>query len=419
MLNRVFLTMLCCLLLACGYCFAEKKQIKLKSGETIIREVVEQTPEGIKVKDPMGPTVFYPKDQIVSIGPVYDIKEDYADRLSKLKKDDFEGQLAIGQWALENKLYPEAVKHLEEAVKLKDEERGRLLLRQAKARLEDSSKPKETPSKEGKSGTSAGGDGAKFSMKQMVSDEDIQRIRMAELSDDDQVTVELRKNVVERFLEQVRGRGRFAEKTAAAEFRGLSPARQAKIIIEEVGPGDPLRDDIIIKSDPASMREFHSGVWRWISTSCASATCHGSAKGQGGLKLWNVTARSDNVDYTNFLILDSFHTKGGLQVIRRDEPEESLLLQFGLPDNQAKHRHPKEKTPPFSSKTAPLYKLTLDWIMSLKRPLHPEYGLKSLPPHVMTRVDPLFGLPSSAPAPKGKDAKDKSGKSDKSSKPPF
>ena len=418
MLKRACLSILCCRLLATGYCLAEKKQVKLKNGKTVIGEVVEQTPEGIKLKGPFA-TLFYPKDQIVSIEPLYDVKEDYADRLSKLKKDDFEGQLALGQWALENKLYPEAVKHLEEAVKLKDEDRARLLLRQAKAKIEEAQKAKDTPSKGGsESGSSAGGEGTPFNMKNMVSNDDIQRIRMAELADDDRVTVELRKNVVERFLEQVRGQGKFAEKTAAAEFRRLSPAsRQAKIIIEEVGPDDPLRSDIIIKSDPSSMREFRSGVWRWMSTSCAAATCHGSAKGQGGLKLWNVTGRNDNVDYTNFLILDSFQTKSGLQVIRRDDPAESLLLQYGLPDNLAKQRHPKEKSPPFASSNSQLYKVTLDWIMSLKRPLHPEYGITSLPPHVMKRIDPLFGLhTSSAPAPKGKAPKD--GK-DKPGKPPF
>jgi len=419
MLKRACLSMLCCLLLAWGYCLAEKKQIKLKNGETIIGEVVEQTPEGVKVKRPLA-TVFYPKDQIASIEPIYDVKEDYADRLSKLKKDDFEGQLALGQWALENKLYPEAVKHLEAAVKLKNEERARLLLRQAKAKLEDAQKPTGTSSGGGETGSSTGGDNGASMQGQMVTDEDIQRIRVAELAEADRVTVELRKNVVERFLEQVRGRGEFEKKGADAEFRRLPPVRKAKYIIDHTNPGDPLRDDIIIKSDPASMREFRSGVWRWVSASCAAATCHGAAKGQGGLKLWNVTGRSDNVDYTNFLILDSFHTKGGLQVIRRDEPEESLLLQFGLPDSQAKHRHPKEKSPPFASRTSPLYKTTLDWILSLKRPLHPEYGLKSLPPHVMKLVDPLFGLPSSsAPATKDKGAKDKAGKSDKPGKPPF
>jgi len=417
MLKRARLTILCCLLLATGYCLAEKKQVKLKSGETIIGEIVEQTPEGIKVKRPLA-TVFYPKDQIVSIEPLYDVKEDYADRLSKLKKDDFEGQLALGQWALENKLYPEAVKHLEEAVKLKDEDRARLLLRQAKAKLEEAQKAKETPSKGGsESGSSAGGEGTPFNMKNMVSNDDIQRIRMAELADDDRMTVELRKNVVDRFLEQFRGQGEFEKKGKDAEFRSWSAARQAKYILDLVSADDPLRSDIIIKSDPSSMREFRSGVWRWMSTSCAAATCHGSAKGQGGLKLWNVTGRNDNVDYTNFLILDSFQTKSGLQVIQRDDPEDSLLLQYGLPDSQAKHRHPKEKSPAFASKTLPLYEQTLKWIKSLKGPPPPEYGLKNLPPHVMKRIDPLFRLhTSSAPAPKEKAPKD--GK-DKPGKPPF
>ena len=415
MLKHAHLTILCCLLLTSGYCLAEKKQIKLKNGETIVGEVVEQTPEGVKVKLSLA-TVFYPKDQIASIESLRDVKEEYADRLSKLKADDFESQLTLGQWALENKLYSESVKHLEEAVKLDNKERARLLLRQAKAKLEEAQKAEETPSgSDGGSGSSAGGGDAAFNAKQVVTDEDIQRIRLGELSDDDKVTVELRKNVVERFLEQVRGQGDFEEKGADVKFQRLPAARKAKYILDHVNASDPLRNDIIVKSDPASMREFRTGVWRWVSTSCAAAACHGSAKGQGGLKLWNVTGRSDNVDYTNFLILDSFHTKDGLQVIRRDDPEESLLLQFGLPDNQAKHRHPKEKTPPFASRNATLYKATLDWIMSLSRPLHPEYGLPSLPPHVMSRIDPLSAAipPSSGPAPKEKAPKDKPGKSGK------
>ncbi len=421
MMNRTCLCMLCCLLLASSYCLAEKKQVKLKSGETIIGDVVEQTPEGIKVKRPLA-TVFYPKDQIVSIEPIHDVKEDYADRLSELKKDDFNSQLALGQWALDNKLYPQAVKHFDEALKLKDDERARLLLRQAKAKLEQAQKASETASGGG-SDTSTGGESSAFNIKQMVTDDDIQRIRMAELSEDDKVTVDLRKNVVERFLEQVRGQGDFEKKGADAQFNRLSPQSKAKYILDHVSVADPLRSDIIIKTDPAFMREFHSGIWRWIATSCAAASCHGSVKGQGGLKLWNVTGRSDSVDYTNFLILDAFHTKDGLQMIQRDEPEDSLLLQYGLPDNQAKHRHPKERPAPFTSRKSPLYKMTRDWILSLKRPLHPEYGITSLPPFVMTRIDPLAGVsPSSAPAPKEKttkDGKDKSGKSSKSSKPPF
>ncbi len=419
MIRHTYLPILLCLMLA-SFCLAEKKQIKLKNGETIVGEVVEQTPEGIKVKRSLA-TVFYPKDQIVSIEAIYDLKEDYADRLAKLKKDDFKSRMELGKWALENKLHAEAVEPLEAAVKIKSDERAKLLLRQAKAKLDaaQAAQAAKEPSGNGSSGT-GGGASSTFDFKNMVSDDDIQRIRMCELGDKDRVKVELRNNVVRRFLDQVRGEGDFEKKGADAAFRRRSAGWQAKYIIEHVNADDPIKNDIIIKTDPSSMRVFRTGIWRWISNSCAASTCHGGAKGKGGLKLWNVAGRSDKVAYTNFLILDSFHTKKGLQIIRRDEPGESLLLQFGLPDTQAKHRHPKEKNPAFSSLKSGVGKQTKDWILSLKRPLHPEYNLKSNPPHVMKRIDAMSGLPTSPipPAKPGKGGKEKP-KPGKTTKPPF
>ena len=419
MVKRTYLPILLCLMMA-SFCLAEKKQIKLKKGDTVVTivgEVVEQTPEGIKVKQALA-TVFYPKDQIVSIEAVYDLKEDYADRLSKLKKDDFKSLVKLGRWALENKLYAEAVKHLDAAVKIKSDERAKLLLRQAKAKLEAAHEAKASAGG-GNSGSSGGASSA-FDTKKMISNEDVQRIRMCELGENDRVTVALRNRVVERFLTQVRGEGDFAEKGADVAFRHKSAAWQAKYIIKHVNADDPLKNDIIIKTDPASMKEFRTNVWRWVSNNCAATACHGSAKGKGGLKLWNVAARGENVDYTNFLILDSFHTKKGLQIIRRDEPEESLLLQYCLPDKQAKRRHPKEINSAFSSRNAGGYKQTMHWILSLKRPLHPAYNLKSNPPHVMKRIDSMSGLPTSTipPAKKGKDGKDKP-KPGKKTEPPF
>jgi len=418
MVRRTYFPILICLAMA-SFCLAEKKQIKLKNGETIVGEVVEQTPEGIKVKGPLA-TVFYPRDRIVSIEAVYDVKEDYADRLAKLKKDDFKSRMELGRWALENKLHAEAVEHLEAAVKIKSDERARLLLRQAKASLAAARKAEHSSGRDNSGSSGLGGASSRFDIRNMVSNEDIQRIRRCELSDNDRVNVELRNNVVKRFLDQVRGQGHFEQKGADAKFRRLPAARQARYIIEHVSADDPLINDIIIKTDPASMKTFRGSIWRWISGNCATSTCHGAIKGQGGLKLWNVAGRNDNVDYTNFLILDSFHTKKGLQIIRRDEPEESLLLQFSLPDNQAKHRHPKEKRPAFSSRKTAGYKQTMNWILSLKRPLHPEYNLKSNPPHVMKRIDSMSGLSTSTipPAKKGKDDKDKP-KPRKKTKPPF
>jgi hypothetical protein len=402
MLNRLLISALCVLLTA-SWCLAEKKQIKLKNGETVVGEVVEQTPEGVKVKGKIA-TVFYPKDQIVSIEGVQDVKQDYADRLAKLKADDFDSQLDLGRWAMDNKLYPQAVTHLEAAVKLKNDERARLLLRQAKAKLDEVNKPAGAdtpPATKGETADRAGE--TKVEPTSMLTDDDVNRIRMAELGEKDRVTVELRKNVVDRFLEQVRGQQGFDQKTDIAEFRRMPQSWQAWKIIEKTGLDDPLRQDIIIKSDPAAMREFRGTIWREVAANCATASCHGSAKGKHGLKMWNILGRNDNVDYTNFLIMDSFHVKGG-ELINRAAPEESLLLQFGLPENVAHHRHPKEIKPMFAGKNAADFQAAKKWIELLKGPQHPDYGIKTLPPFVMTRVNPMSGLFGSGP---GKDDKSK------------
>ncbi|MCD6303865.1 MAG: hypothetical protein J7M21_02765, partial [Planctomycetes bacterium] len=119
---------------------------------------------------------------------------------------------------------------------------------------------------------------------------------------------------------------------------------------------------------------------------------------------------NDRVAYTNFLILDSFHKPGGLRMIRRDNPEESLLLQYALPRNIARYRHPEKIRSAFRSRNDPGYRLTLQWIRSLKGPLHPDYRIKYLPPNVMKPVPVLPGLPA------GGGKADKGGKDQKKKK---
>lgn len=405
MLNRILISVTC-LAFAASLCQAgEKKQIKLKNGETVVGEIVEKTPEGIKVKGKIA-TVFYPAADVVAIEDVYDVKQDYADRLAKLKKDDFDSQLALGRWALGKEMYAEAVKHLGAAVKLKNDERAKLLLRQAKRKLDESTRVSSPGSSSGTT-NGAGGAAQDFDPEKMLTDDDVQRIRRAELGKEDRVRVVLRNKVVARFLEEVAGTGEFAEKGADVAFRRLPRAKQAWHILDHtIGrPDDPLRQDVIIHTDPGAMRTFRTSVWNQVASSCASASCHGAAKGQGGLKLWNVVGRSVNVDYTNFLILDSFRTQKGLQVIQRDNPGDSLLLQHGLPENLARYRHPKETSPVFTSKRAANYRAVENWIKSLRGPLAPDYGIKKLPPFVSKRVNPLGGLFGPAAPKKSKDDK--------------
>jgi hypothetical protein len=207
--------------------------------------------------------------------------------------------------------------------------------------------------------------------------------------------VEFRNDAIEKFIKTMRGVGDFQKEGFAQEFRKASKAKQARYILENAPVGDAIRDDIVVKTDPAAMREFRGPVWRWISTNCAATTCHGAEKGKKGLKLYNAPGSNVNVDYTNFLILDAFHTKSGEQMIRRDDPEASLLLQYSLPKEQAQAHHPKKSKPAFTSRNAAGYKQTLEWIKGLAGPIHPDYRIKERPPYVMA---PPEGMPGLAPS---------------------
>ena len=395
MLQRVsFVAVLILSLAATG--LAEKKRIKLKSGRVFVGDVVEKTAKGIKVKGKLA-VVFYAADQIESIEDVRKPASDFAGRWAKIDKTNAAAHIGLGRWAMARKLYKQAVQCFEGALKIeKSNERAKLLLRMAKARLEDSAQNNtgDKPSGDGNDGTAGR---TPFDNKLLLKTEDIYRIRLEELRKDDRVSIRFRNDVIERFIRGMQGVGDFRTKGFDTQFRKASPLQQAKYILVKADRDDRLKDDILVRTDPAFMREFRTAIWPVVAKSCASVTCHGAPKGKSKLRLLNFVGRNTQVEYTNFLILDSFQTKG-LSMIRRDDWERSLLLQYALPSAQAEFHHPKKKRAMFPSRESSGYRQVLTWIKKLSGPRHPNYRVKYRPPNVMAPTSVLPGLPVRTPA---------------------
>ena len=413
MLKRLYLPVALSILVVSAACLAEKKRIRLKGGRVIVGEVIEKTKEGIKVQGKIA-VVFYKHEQIEAIEDIVDPKVEYRKRLAALKKGDAAGQVALGEWALDRKMYKEAVQCFKAALKIdKSNERASLRLRQAKAKLGEAAGG-DNGGEETNGGTETIDEKLPFDRKLLIQTEDIYRIRLEELREADRINVRLRNDVIGKFIQKMRGVDDFEQKGFDRKFRRWPKARQAKYILAKADRDDRLKDGILVTTDPLFMREFRGPIWRWISGSCASTQCHGAGKGKGKLKLFNYPGQNSHVDYTNFLILDSYHRTGGKQMIRRDNWEGSLLLQYGLPVSQAEHRHPKKIRPAFKSRQAAGYKQTLRWIQELSGPRHPSYRIKHRPPNAMA---PPAGLPGLRTLPK----KPKTGKEPEKKKPdtPF
>ncbi|MEM9019183.1 MAG: hypothetical protein AAGC44_01360 [Planctomycetota bacterium] len=74
----------------------------------------------------------------------------------------------------------------------------------------------------------------------------------------------------------------------------------------------------------------------------------------------------DRVSYTNFYILTQIRV-GGVPMIDRDRPEESLILQWGLPREDAKFPAPEVPNwePYFRNTEDQRYQLVVEWIKTL------------------------------------------------------
>jgi len=321
-------------------------------------------------------------------------EKDYKDRLSKIddkKAAASEDHRKLADWAEGQGRLDVAEKELRQSLKLNpDNERAANSLRRVSDAIkkggetsvdEPAAKPA-TPAAGGAGGTSSA------DTRDYVSDEDMQKIKWAELrKGDGGITVDFKRvkytdsrgkdqtgPALQQFIDSQLGQPRFDR----AQFNKLSKTDQLIEIRDTSDHGGVnIYSDIVIKGDPKFMREFRA-VWPSINTTCAAANCHGGPRGKGELKLFPRGAgANDKADYTNFLILNLWE-KNGRRLIDRDRPEDSLVLQYGLALDKApaQARHPVVQgwKATFPDKKSGNYVKFQQFIKDLEGIHTPQYG---------------------------------------------
>ncbi len=296
------------------------------------------------------------------------VEAQYARRAADLAADDVRGHYDLARWCGERKRYRRAREHLLAVLRLNSEHaEARLMLQRVEAHLADpaASRPATEP------GTLAG---TTIPRDHLVSDEDILRIRLAELRSKDRVAITFRDRADYRFVEAMHGSGRFADRHYEQAFMAATPVAKAIEMLNTPQATD-LRDDILVRTNPRFMTTFKTRIWPMLAESCASAECHGSAHGKGArrLRLYNARSQADELYFTNFLLLDAFESSRG-RMIDRAHPARSLLLKFSLPADDARAAHPVPIEPMFGSTDDRRYELIDEWIRMLVHP-HPQYAL--------------------------------------------
>ena len=302
------------------------------------------------------------------------IQAEYDTRLAALAPDDINGHYALADWCRAKRRYDLVVRECQTVLRLKPgHTNARLLLDVAQQQLNRAG-----PTDRSRQTAPARGPGRQGDY---VSEDDIQRLRYAELNPDrpERVQVRFHNRVTAEFVDLMVQQGKFNRRGRTAFLRS-KPAEKLFIMLQQ----DPeaYRDDIEIRSDPIVFAQFRKRILPTIMTGCATAMCHGGVRAPV-FRLHGRKTRTERLVYTNFLILHSLTAQlepevRGRPLINRDRPEESLLLDYLLPRAMARHPHPTDIDPIVRSKRDAKYLMVLQWISRLDP--RPNYDLDWRPP---------------------------------------
>jgi hypothetical protein len=298
-----------------------------------------------------------------------EVEDEYARRVKRLAPNDVEGHFELAMWCKEKQAWSLLRKECTHVLLLEpDHEQARLLLELAKANLPDEEEAGESgPARE------SGGGPAPGEVSRLVTDDEIQILRRAELDCNvpERITVKFKNDAVRRYASEM-----IRDPDKRRWFYGLSPAEKAQTILCDESVRERFAKDIFITSDPQRFRTFERQVLPIIQRGCATSNCHGGPDA-GRFRLHTGRRLSPNEVYTNYLLLFEF-TRDSEKMINRSFADRSLLLHYGLKDAVVDEfhptRHPTEIEPVYQSPTDRDYLTVQDWIRTLDV-IPPEYGI--------------------------------------------
>jgi hypothetical protein len=215
---------------------------------------------------------------------------------------------------------------------------------------------------------------------EILSHEDVNLIRVYEIDFERPPKLSLEAETIRAMIDQYGASGLIPR--TEAERRGLYRADSLEIVklLFKLRARE-LYPQVNVITEPWALNLFRRRVHNtWLLNSCATARCHGSGQGSR-FYLHRRRYKDERVRYTNLLILQKLDLDPDWPLINYDEPMMSLIVQYGLPRQQARKPHPEVQgwKPVFGPAGQRMLRDTIKWIDSMMKP-RPEYPVDYEPP---------------------------------------
>jgi hypothetical protein len=361
--------------------------IQVRDGRSVTGEIVEQDNKTVTLLI-AGIRTPIPRDQIESMTILKSTQEEYADRRAALAENDLEGRHELARWLYDKQEYDLAHKELDDlAQRFPDDSRvmvlrnavaGQIRLREQQAQETPPTPPREPrptqpPTEARDPSIPAGLPDNKLTMEQL------NLIKLYEVDLTTQPVVVVPRDVIEELFEKYQ-HSDLTPKGAAAQraFRTAKGYEQLELIFRL--RAREFYPRITVSRDPPAFQTFRTQLHQsYVINYCATNGCHGDASG-GNLFLFRTSPNSDPTVYTNFFILHRYETPTAY-MIDRDEPNKSLLLQYGMARDLAQTPHPQVPGyhPQIRQPNDPRIRMITNFITQLYKPA-PNYGVDYVPP---------------------------------------
>lgn len=389
---------------------AEARQVTLTltDGRHVSGEMVEQNADRI-VLDIGGIRAIFEREQIADIQIQLTLAEQYRQRRAQLADDDFAARYDLARWLFDrNTAKGDALARQELQQLLEDRpEHGqaRLLLQLVEQRIAEreaeAARPPQRPTRpDGAMPPDQPGPMIRPARPNLLTDEQCNILRVYEINLRTEPRVVIPQEVLRDFLDRYQASDALApyrDRNGRRQFLRLSGYEQLQVIFQ--AQAREFYPYAVIRDEPEVLQTFRTQINPALIVGYCGR-CHGE-QGADGLRVFTRAPRNLSVAYTNFLILHRL-SGGARKMIDRQLPEESLILQFGLPRQEAKYPHPDVEgwTPFFRAGVAdPLFDQYRQWADSLYTP-SPKYPVQYTLPRQGPPAEPERE-PETAPAPNG------------------
>lgn len=365
--------------------WARQAQVVTRDGQSFVGEVIAED-DAVVTLLISGIRVPIPRAKIRRIEYRMTVEEQYAQRRVQLADEDVDGRYLLAYWLFDNQAYALAKQELESlAEDFPDDSRVARLDSLVTARLvlgpkADEATPATQPASPEPVASDASPPGpAVREATGRISARQINLIKVFEIDLDAKPKVIVPREVMDRVFSDYAMDARVPQTAAQQNKLRRAPGYKQLELLFAVRARD-LYDMVQVKEDPPTLRRFRTDIHqRYVLNYCGTVTCHGGAKA-GDFLLHRLEPNLEPTVYTNFLKLQST-TVGQLEMINRQRPLASLLLQFGLARDRADSPHPDVARwqPKFQDRQDALFQSIESWIDSLWKPT-PNYGIEAGPP---------------------------------------